>query len=76
MMVRALSFIVLFCERPERMNYKELAERADYFKEALINSAHHLDASFLPAFCRQILHIAFAMRPVCLLNRTEKSMPI
>ena len=21
-----------FCERPERMNYKELAERADYFK--------------------------------------------
>ena len=28
-----------FCERPEQMNYKELAARTDYFKEALINSA-------------------------------------
>ena len=28
-----------FCERSDQMNYKELAQRADYFKEALINSA-------------------------------------
>ena len=40
-------------------------------KEALINSAHHLSASFPPCLCRQILHIAFAMRPVCLLDRTK-----
>ena len=27
-----------FCERAEQMHYKELAKRANYFKEALINS--------------------------------------
>ena len=41
------------------------------FKEALINSAHHLGASFSPCLCQQILHIALAMRPVCFLGRTK-----
>lgn len=38
--------------------------------------SHVVLAYLLPDFCRQILHIALPMRPVCLLNRTEKSAPI
>ena len=31
----------------------------------------HLGTSFPPSLRRQILHIAFAMRPICLLDRAK-----
>jgi len=36
-----------------------------------MESATHLDLSFVPSRRRQILHIATAMRLVCLLDRTK-----
>ena len=40
-----------FCEHPERMNYKELAKRADYFKaeaEGMLDMARSLLALNVP----------------------------
>ena len=40
-------------------------------EESLINSAHHLGASFSPWHRQQILCIALAMRSGCFLDRTK-----
>ena len=48
-----------------------LKELVEEFKEALINSARHLGASFSPCHCQRILRIALAMRPVRFLGRTK-----
>ena len=49
---------------------KDYGDRHAWYNNSPIN------ASFLPALCRQILHIALAMRLGSLLVRTKKSTPI